>query len=69
LERRQVALIDPLKTVGTHTVRIKLVGQMEAHVKVVIEAEADEDAKPTPVAVEAEAEATAPPAAEDQPEA
>ena len=39
IERRQVALKEPIKTTGRHDVRIRMVGQVEAHVKIFIEAE------------------------------
>ena len=39
IERRQVALPEPIKTVGVHEVRIKLVGHVEAPVKVQVTAE------------------------------
>ena len=59
-------LNEPLKTTGSHTVRIKLVGQMDAHVTVVVEPEE------TPEAAEARERAAAAPAeeaAEEQTEA
>jgi large subunit ribosomal protein L9 len=45
LERRQIVLREPLKTCGVHTVKIRLVGHLEAHVKVVIEPEAQPELK------------------------
>ncbi|HOE96179.1 MAG TPA: 50S ribosomal protein L9 [Candidatus Sumerlaeota bacterium] len=38
-ERRQITLHEPLKTTGEHDVRIKLVGHIEGHIKVQIDAE------------------------------
>lgn len=66
IERRQIVLAEPLKTCGTHSLKVRLVGQLEAHIKVVIEPEdkpeepkAQAVAEETPEAGEAEAEAPA----------
>jgi len=75
LDRRQILLREPLKTTGTHTVKIRLIGHLEAQVKVVIEAEAMAEAKETKEAATATeataAEATPPaePAAQAEPPA
>ena len=43
VERRQLVMHEPIKTLGTHHVRIKLVGHVEAQVTVVIEPEGGEE--------------------------
>jgi len=58
LDRRQVALHEPIKTLGTHHVRIKLVGHIEAQVTVVVEPEGGEEpVKPAKAAPATEAPA------------
>lgn len=47
LEKRQVALREPIKTLGSHSVRIKLLGHVEGQITVVVEAEG---AEPAPAA-------------------
>ncbi len=68
IERRQVALVEPIKSVGTHDVRVKLVGQIEAHIKVTVEDEAgpaEEEAETAEAASgDAAKEATGPEAEE-----
>lgn len=39
VERRQIALHEPIKAVGAHTVKVKLLGSVESHVTVHVEAE------------------------------
>jgi large subunit ribosomal protein L9 len=48
LQRQQIALRESLKTVGTHTVKIRLIGQMEGHVKVVVEPEKEDEVAAAP---------------------
>jgi large subunit ribosomal protein L9 len=51
IDRRKIQLPEPLKTVGDHTVTIKLYREVAAHVKVNVLAEATEEAAgETPVA-------------------
>ena len=58
IDRRKIQLPEPLKTVGDHTVTIKLYREVAAHVKVNVLAEATEETEETPVAEPvAEAEA------------
>ncbi|HXR39252.1 MAG TPA: 50S ribosomal protein L9 [Terracidiphilus sp.] len=57
VDRRKIVLNEPLKTVGDHTVTIKLHREVTAHVKVKVEAEAQEEV--------AAAEPAAEPAAEE----
>ena len=67
IERRQVALVEPIKSVGVHDVRVKLVGQIEARVKVTVEDEAgpaEEEGGPGEAEAET-AEATSGDAAEE----
>jgi large subunit ribosomal protein L9 len=64
LERRQILLREPIKTTGTHTVRVRLVGQVDAFVHVTVEPEEEvkevKAEKPAPVETAA---------SEDEPEA
>ena len=64
LEHRQLALKEPLKTVGAHTVKVRLIGNVEAHVTVVIEAERDAAAEAAQAAAEPKAQAAEQPAIE-----
>lgn len=58
VERRQIMLKEPIKTTGKHDVRVRLLGQVDAHIKVNIDAEgrAEEEAA---AAAKAEAKAAA----------
>jgi large subunit ribosomal protein L9 len=55
IERRQIILREPIKTVGTHNVKIKLVGHVEGQVTVVVEAEGLAAPTPAPAAAAAPA--------------
>jgi large subunit ribosomal protein L9 len=69
LERRQILLSEPIKTTGIHTVKIKLVGQVDASVKVTILPEKEAEA-PKPEAAPAQASSAEPAApAEELPQA
>jgi large subunit ribosomal protein L9 len=58
IDRRKIQLPEPIKTVGDHTVTIKLYREVAAHVKINVLAEATEEAAEAPVAEPvAEAEA------------
>jgi large subunit ribosomal protein L9 len=58
IDRRKIQLPESIKTVGDHTVTIKLYREVAAHVKVNVLAEATEETEETPVAEPvAEAEA------------
>ena len=46
IERRQIALHEPIKNVGAHAVKIKMLGSVEAHVTVIVEAENAPPAEP-----------------------
>lgn len=61
IERRQVALHEPIKSVGAHTVKIKLLGSVESHVTVNVAAE-NAPVEPAPKAA---AKAPEAPAAEE----
>src|SRR5664279_5572382 len=50
IDRRKIQLPEPIKTVGDHTVTIKLYREVAAHIKVNVVAEATEEAAETPVA-------------------
>ncbi|MGA3080586.1 MAG: 50S ribosomal protein L9 [Terracidiphilus sp.] len=50
VDRRKIQLPEPLKSVGEHTVTIKLYREVVAHVKVKVVAEAAEEAAAEPVA-------------------
>jgi large subunit ribosomal protein L9 len=50
IDRRKIQLPEPIKTVGDHTVTIKLYREVAAHVKVNVLAEATEETEETPVA-------------------
>ena len=72
IERRQVVLKEPLKTLGEHQVKINMLGHVEAQVKVIIEPEGGVPAAaaPTPATEEpaapvAEEPTPAAPATED----
>ena len=43
VDRRKIALNEPLKTLGDHTVTIKLHREVTAHIKVQVQAEAGEE--------------------------
>jgi large subunit ribosomal protein L9 len=59
IDRRKIQLPEPIKTVGDHTVTIKLYREVAAHVKVNVLAEATEEEAEVPVAEPvAEAKAT-----------
>ncbi len=47
IDRRRIVLDEPLRTVGSHTVTVHLVGRLRPQVTVVIEAEATEEAEET----------------------
>ncbi|HLK14002.1 MAG TPA: 50S ribosomal protein L9 [Fimbriimonadaceae bacterium] len=57
LEKKQVALIDPIKRLGTHKVELDLHREVDAHVSVVV---FDPNAPVEPEATEAEAPAEPP---------
>ena len=42
IDRRKISLDEPIKTLGEHTVSIRLVKDVTAHVKVTVEKEAEE---------------------------
>ena len=50
IDRRKIQLPEPIKTVGDHTVTIKLYREVAAHVKVNVLAEATEETAEAPVA-------------------
>lgn len=56
IDRRQVVLADPIRSVGEHTVHVHLVGRLNPSVKVIVEGEEVEEAEPaadeTPAATE-----------------
>ncbi|MGA3370733.1 MAG: 50S ribosomal protein L9 [Terracidiphilus sp.] len=60
VDRRKIQLDEPIKTVGEHTVAIKLYREVTGRVKVNVLAEAAEAAEPEAEATEPEAEATEP---------
>lgn len=68
IERRQVALHEPIKTVGTYTVKIKLIGNVDAAISVAVASDAPvveeapkaKKAAEAPAAAEAEAPAEEP---------
>ncbi len=64
IERRQVALDTPIKTLGTYTVRVALHPEVSVNVQVTIARSQEEAERAAAAAAEAEAEA-AEPAAED----
>jgi large subunit ribosomal protein L9 len=45
IDRRKIQLAEPIKTVGEHTVTIKLYREVAAHIKVNVAAEASEEAE------------------------
>ena len=57
IDRRKVVLDDPIRTVGTHTVAVHLVGRLRPQVTVVVHGEAEE-AAPTAASEPAAAVAT-----------
>jgi len=57
VDRRKIVLNEPLKSLGDHTVAIKLHREVTAHVKVKVLAEAGSEAPATEPAAEAVAEA------------
>jgi large subunit ribosomal protein L9 len=57
VDRRKIQLSEPLKSVGEHTVTIKLYREVTAHVKVNVVAEATEEAAAEAPAAEPVAEA------------
>jgi large subunit ribosomal protein L9 len=57
IDRRKIQLSEPLKSVGEHTVTIKLYREVTAHVKVKVVAEASEEAAAEAPAAEPAAEA------------
>ena len=62
IDRRKVVLDDPIRTVGTHTVAVHLVGRLRPQVTVVVHGEAEEEApaaasQPTAATATAEDEA------------
>ena len=57
VDRRKIVLNEPLKSLGDHTVAIKLQREVTAHVKVKVLAEAGSEAPATEPAAEAVAEA------------
>ena len=70
IDRRKIALVDPIKSVGEVTVGIKLHREVTAHIKVQVLAEATEDAAAEgTAAVEAAPEVAAEPVAEAPSEA
>lgn len=69
IERRQIVLKDALKTTGDHPVRIRVIGNVEATVKVLVEAEAEEVPVEEVPAEEAPAEEAAEAPAEEAAEA
>jgi large subunit ribosomal protein L9 len=56
VDRRKIALNEPLKSLGDHTVAIKLHREVTAHVKVKVLAEAGSEPQATEPAAEAAAE-------------
>ena len=50
IDRRKIQLPEPLKTVGDHTVTIKLYREVAAHIKVTVVAEAAEEVAAEPAA-------------------
>jgi large subunit ribosomal protein L9 len=69
IERRQIVLNDPLKTTGTHDLRVKLVGNLEGHIKVTIEAEQEPEKEKAAAPAAVEALAAEEPAGEAQSDA
>jgi large subunit ribosomal protein L9 len=55
IDRRKIQLPEPLKSVGEHTVTIKLYREVTAHVKVKVVAEASEEGAAAEPVAEAEA--------------
>jgi len=55
IDRRKIQLAEPIKTVGDHTVAIKLYREVSAHIKVNVVAEASEEAEAPEPAAEAKA--------------
>lgn len=58
IHHRDIKLAEPIKTVGVHTVDVRLEADVAAQIKVIVAAEVE--ATPAPAAEEAEAEAEAP---------
>jgi large subunit ribosomal protein L9 len=57
IDRRKIQLAEPIKTVGEHTVTIKLYREVAAHVKVNVQAEATEETEAPAAEPAAEAKA------------
>lgn len=55
IDRRKVG-VEPLRQLGTHKVPVRLSGEFQPEITVVVEAEAEEDAPPEEVATRVEAE-------------
>lgn len=65
LERRQILLPEPIKTLGEHTIRIRLIGDVTAEIKVTVNAEGAEEEEEVVEAAAEEAVATDEAATED----
>jgi large subunit ribosomal protein L9 len=59
VERRQIQLKDPIKLTGKYDIKVRMVGSVEAHVKVIVEAEGAAEAEAKAAADKAAAEAKA----------
>ncbi len=53
LDKRKIELREPLRSLGTHTVPIRLATDLEPTITVVVEPEAQAEAEPAPAAAEA----------------